>query len=75
MAPGTPLPPADLEASLPELPNELLLALQQTLDRDALDRFIAGDSKGVQVEDLLNELIPDGKYAAYVHNMTVLTRP
>lgn len=75
MAPGAPLPPADLEASLPELPNELLLALQQTLDRDALDRFIAGDSKGVQVEDLLNELIPDGEYSAMTLLITMLTSP
>lgn len=46
-----------------ELPNELLLALHQTLERDALDAFVlgGGGASGVQVEDVLNELIPGGK--------------
>jgi hypothetical protein len=55
-------PPPDLSVML-ELPSELLLALHQTLDRDALDAFVlAGDEGAVQVEDVLNELVPDGAY-------------
>lgn len=58
---------------LPELPPQLLLTLLTNKaapdhDRDALDAFVlsggagsGGDSTGgVQVEDILNELLPDG---------------
>jgi len=66
-----PPPPSSLHAAqspLPELPQELLIsAFIGRSERDALDSFVlagAGASGsqggGVQVEDVLNELIPDG---------------
>lgn len=66
MAPAPPtlqLPPiASLtsDAPLPELPQELLVALlgQHHDERDALDAFVLGG--GAEVEDVLNDLIPDG---------------
>ncbi|BGP16853.1 hypothetical protein JCM10213_002616 [Rhodosporidiobolus nylandii] len=64
-----PPPPSDPAAPLPELPQELLLALltrtsasEQDRQRDALDHFVlsgADGAGGVQVEDVLNELLPD----------------
>lgn len=50
---------------LPDLPQELLLTLLSTKqERDQLDHFVlsgAGDGPGgLQVEDILNELLPDG---------------
>jgi len=55
----SPPPPSALE-----LPSELLLSLHQALDRDALDSFVisqAGGAGAVQLEDVLNELVPDGE--------------
>ncbi|GAA5834429.1 hypothetical protein JCM3766R1_005209 [Sporobolomyces carnicolor] len=56
-------------APLPDLPPELLLAFaeprhgqDQADERDALDTFVLGGGAGqggVQVEDILNELLPD----------------
>ncbi|GAA5897830.1 Vps53p [Sporobolomyces salmoneus] len=61
--------PPDPSDPLPELPPELLLSflqpqqqLDETTERDALDVFVLGGgagSGGVQVEDILNELLPD----------------
>lgn len=74
-APTIALPPSDPSDALPELPQELLLTLLTKRaasdgpekERDALDAFVlsgaanGGDgSGGVQVEDVLNELLPDG---------------
>ncbi|GAA5952951.1 hypothetical protein JCM3765_003016 [Sporobolomyces pararoseus] len=60
---------SDHSEPLPELPPELLLAFlqpQHQLDqsipeRDALDTFVLGGAGqgGVQLEDILNELMPD----------------
>ncbi|GAA5975069.1 hypothetical protein JCM5350_004573 [Sporobolomyces pararoseus] len=64
-------PPArDQSEPLPELPPELLLAFlqpqhqldQSIKERDALDTFVLGGGAGqggVQLEDILNELMPD----------------
>ncbi|GAA5851582.1 hypothetical protein JCM8547_001139 [Rhodosporidiobolus lusitaniae] len=59
-APAHPLDP------LPDLPQELLLTLlsnSASKDRDALDHFVLSGNDdgagGVQVEDILNELLPD----------------
>lgn len=70
MIPTLSLPPEDTsgvdgmgDSPLPELPKELLLSLHQALDRDALDEFVLGGDGlggGAQVEDVLNDLIPDG---------------
>ncbi|GAA5880538.1 hypothetical protein JCM16303_005423 [Sporobolomyces ruberrimus] len=63
-----PPPGSDPSAPLPELPPELLLAflqpqspLDQAGERDALDTFVLGGAGqgGVQLEDILNELMPD----------------
>ncbi|GAA6017952.1 hypothetical protein JCM10207_002717 [Rhodosporidiobolus poonsookiae] len=66
-----PAPPPDPAAPLPELPQELLLTLlsnnsasSSTSDaqRDALDHFVLSGNdggEGAQVEDVLNELLPD----------------
>ena len=63
-------PPPDPSEPLPELPPELLLAFLQTQhqsdetrERDALEAFALGGvgQGGVQLEDILNELLPDGE--------------
>jgi len=63
-------PPRDPSEPLPELPPELLLAflqpqhqLDQSRERDSLDTFVLGGAGqgGVQLEDILNELLPDGE--------------
>lgn len=57
------LPPERPSSPLPDLPKELLLSLHQSLNRDALDAFVlSGEERGggAQVEDVLNELIPNG---------------
>lgn len=62
-----PAPPPSASTSSPptlELPSELLLSLHQALDRDGLDSFVisqAGGAGAVQLEDVLNELVPDGE--------------
>lgn len=76
-APTIALPPSSPGDPLPDLPQELLLTLltkrsagdEAEKERDALDAFVlsgaanGGDgSGGVQVEDVLNELLPDGAY-------------
>lgn len=61
------LPPAGSSSATGgslELPSELLLSLHQVANRDALDSFVLGAAGGagnVQLEDVLNELIPDGE--------------
>lgn len=74
-APTIALPPSNPGDPLPDLPQELLLTLLTKRaasdgpekERDALDAFVlsgaanGGDGNGgVQVEDVLNELLPDG---------------
>lgn len=68
-------PPPDPSEPLPELPPELLLAFLQTQhqsdetrERDALEAFALGGAGqgGVQLEDILNELLPDGAQALIV---------
>jgi len=63
-------PPPDPAEPLPELPPELLLAFLQTQhqsdetrERDALEAFALGGAGqgGVLLEDILNELLPDGE--------------
>lgn len=62
-----PPPLPSLGASLPDLPEELLISAflgrgeRDELDSFALQRGGEGGGGGVQVEDVLNELIPDGK--------------
>ncbi|GAA5971234.1 hypothetical protein JCM11641_004197 [Rhodosporidiobolus odoratus] len=63
------LPAIHHPAPLPELPQELLLSLLSNTSssslhhqRDALDQFVLSSSDGAagtQVEDVLNELLPD----------------
>ncbi|KAK4704757.1 vacuolar protein sorting-associated protein 53, partial [Phenoliferia sp. Uapishka_3] len=79
------LPPEEIEATraanahlpLPELPRELLLSLQQSIDRDALDSFVLGGEQnggGAQVEDLLNDLIPNEQALAQSPLVALLLR-
>lgn len=44
---------------LPPVPSEILIALDQTSQRDELDSFVLAGGV-TSVEDILNELIPDG---------------
>lgn len=71
-------------APLPDLPPELLLAFaeprhgqDQADERDALDTFVLGGGAGqggVQVEDILNELLPDGERSDHLFACAVPTR-
>ena len=62
-------PPPSIGSSLPDLPEELLIsAFLGRGERDALDTFVQGGG-GVQVEDVLNELIPDGELSRTSHTL------
>lgn len=74
-----PPPPLGSATSLPDLPEELLIsAFLGHGERDQLDGFVLaqGGSRGggVQVEDVLNELIPDGESAKLENGTRELTR-
>ncbi|SCV69740.1 BQ2448_1134 [Microbotryum intermedium] len=74
---------------LPDLPHELLIALGQAIDRDALDSFVLSSSSAsrsatsgttasggapLRVEELLNELIPDEQAIAQTPLVSLLLR-
>ncbi|GAA5896977.1 hypothetical protein JCM5296_002672 [Sporobolomyces johnsonii] len=78
--------PPDPSAPLPDLPPELLLSflqpqqhLHEQVERDALDAFVLSGSSGeggggVQVEDVINELIPDEQALSQASLVTLLLR-
>lgn len=51
---------------LPPVPSEILIALDQTSQRDELDSFVLAGGV-TSVEDILNELIPDGTIFCSFH--------
>ncbi|GAA6017676.1 hypothetical protein JCM11491_001165 [Sporobolomyces phaffii] len=76
-------PPRDPSDALPELPPELLLAFLQPRgeadgreERDALDTFVLGGAGqgAVQLEDILNELLPDETSLDQASLVSVLLR-
>ncbi|CEQ41324.1 SPOSA6832_03023 [Sporobolomyces salmonicolor] len=81
-----PKSPPDPSEPLPDLPSELLLSflqpqqhLHEQVERDALDAFVLSGSSGeggggVQVEDVINELIPDEQALSQAPLVTLLLR-